>query len=394
METESQTQSSKEKSSWSTFRNAYFRNRNLKSFWKKLNKEKIPSDFVSTMNSFVNSQSYNWSSKFWRHWTINHLKIINSKELNDFENIISQEYFTFTYLNELIIKDACENIKKKILNVKTNLFKKQDDFTFVESINHNLIILLLLENIKEKDVFKYFKKIHERKKNNKNNKPFLTIDNLDITQDDLNSLFEYEQIEKLIQKTKKEKNTFIEIGAGSGRTAATFLSINENAKYVIADIPPAINISLKNIKSLFPEKKIKHCFEINDSQKLLDELKLNDVLFIFPHQIELFPKKTFDLAIAIDCLHEMEKNIVQKYMNSFENVSKGLYFKVWENADLPYSFYKKYSVHNKEDYFIKNNWKELLKERCLFPSNFYHMGYQFWEKLTKFFLVFLLIFYK
>jgi len=377
METESQTQSSKEKSSWSTFRNAYFRNRNLKSFWKKLNKEKIPSDFVSTMNSFVNSQSYNWSSKFWRHLTINHLKIINSKELNDFENIISQEYFTFTYLNELIIKDACENIKKKILNVKTNLFKKQDDFTFVESINHNLIILLLLENIKEKDVFKYFKKIHERKKNNKNNKPFLTIDNLDITQDDLNSLFEYEQIEKLIQKTKKEKNTFIEIGAGSGRTAATFLSINENAKYVIADIPPAINISLKNIKSLFPEKKIKHCFEINDSQKLLDELKLNDVLFIFPHQIELFPKKTFDLAIAIDCLHEMEKNIVQKYMNSFENVSKGLYFKVWENADLPYSFYKKYSVHNKEDYFIKNNWKELLKERCLFPSNFYHMGYQF-----------------
>ena len=377
MDTESQTQSTKKKSTWSTFRNAYFRNRNLKSFWKNLDKEKIQSDFISTMNAFVNSQSYSWSSKFWRHLTINHLKIINSKESNNFENIISQEYFTFTYLNELIIQDACENVKEKILNLKTDLFKKQNGFTFVESINHNIIILLLLENIKEKNVFKYFKKIQEKKKNNKNNKPFLTIDNLDITQDDLNSLFEYEQIEKLIQKIGKENNTFIEIGAGSGRTAATFLSINENAKYVIADIPPAINISSRNIKNLFPEKKIKHCFDINDSKKLLDELKLNDVLFIFPHQIELFPKKTFDLAIAIDCLHEMEKKIVQKYMNSFENVSKALYFKVWENADLPYSFYKKYSVHKKKDYFIKNNWKELLKERCLFPSNFYHMGYEF-----------------
>ena len=375
METSNQT--SKAKSKWSTFKNAYFRDRNLKTFWKKLNKEKIPNDFISVMNSFVNSQSYEWSSKFWRHLTMNHLKIISGKDYKNFENIIAQEYFTFTYLNELIIKDACEKIEEKKLNLKTDLFKKQEGYTFVESINHNIIILLLYENIREKKVFKYFKQIHERKKNNKIDKPFLSIDNYDITQDDLNSLFEYQEIENLTQSIDKKNNFFIEIGAGSGRTASTFLSINNNSKYVIADIPPAINISSNNLSRTFPEKKIKHCFEINNTQDLMEELNKNDVLFIFPHQIELFSKKTFDLAIAVDCLHEMEEKIVAKYMNSFENVAKGLYFKVWENASLPYSFYKTYSVHKREDYFIKDTWNELLKKRCLFPSNFFHVGYKF-----------------
>ena len=137
METSNQT--SKAKSKWSTFKNAYFRDRNLKAFWKKLNKEKIPNDFISVMNSFVNSQSYEWSSKFWRHLTMNHLKIISGKDYKNFENIIAQEYFTFTYLNELIIKDACEKIEEKKLNLKTDLFKKQEGYTFVESINHNII---------------------------------------------------------------------------------------------------------------------------------------------------------------------------------------------------------------------------------------------------------------
>lgn len=381
MNTDKQIQSNnptnKTKSLWSTFKNAYLRNRNLKSFWNNLDKKNIPADFVIVMNLFINSKSYNWTSKFWRHLAINHLTLISSQNYTNFENIILKEYFTFTFFNESMVEEPSEKVKKKILNLKVDLFKKQESFSHVESINHNLIILLLYENIKTKKVFKYFEIINARKKKNKNKTPFITIDNLDISQDDLNSLLEYEQIEKMIETIKNNNNTFIEIGAGSGRTAATFLTINHNSKYVIADIPPAINMSSNHIKNTFPEKKIKYCFEITNTQDLVEALNQNDVLFIFPHQIELFPKKTFDLAIAIDCLHEMEKRIVEKYMNNFENVSRGLYFKVWENAGLPYSFKKIYSVHKKEDYFIKNSWKNHLKEKCLFPSNFYHLGYEF-----------------
>jgi len=73
----------------------------------------------------------------------------------------------------------------------------------------------------------------------------------------------------------------------------------------------------------------------------------------------------------------MEGKIVEKYILNFERVSQCLYFKVWEYAGLPNSFYKQYSVHNKKDYFIKEEWEEVFKERCIFPSNYYQLGYKF-----------------
>ena len=48
-----------------------------------------------------------------------------------------------------------------------------------------------------------------------------------------------------------------------------------------------------------------------DLVSILTRLQKNDVLFIFPHQIKFFDKKTFDMSIAIDCLHEMEKKTIK-----------------------------------------------------------------------------------
>ena len=73
----------------------------------------------------------------------------------------------------------------------------------------------------------------------------------------------------------------------------------------------------------------------------------------------------------------MDENIVKKYISSFEKVSSLLYFKVWEYAGLPNSFFKTYSIHNKKDYFISNEWDEIFKERCFFPSNYFQVGYKF-----------------
>ena len=209
------------------------------------------------------------------------------------------------------------------------------------------------------------------------NKPYLDIDNKKIVQDDLNSLLEYEEIEKLLNLLKVKNNKFLEIGAGSGRTAKTILSIKNNIKYVIADIPPAINISYENLKKIFPRKKISFAFEINDKKNLQNELEKNDVLFIFPHQIKLFKEKTFDIVLAIDCLHEMEKKIIKIYMSIFQQISNMIYFKVWEHSGLNYSFYEEHSVHNKNDYSINSNWKELLNKRCIYPSKYFELGYQF-----------------
>jgi len=77
-----------------------------------------------------------------------------------------------------------------------------------------------------------------------------------------------------------------------------------------------------------------------------------------------------DLYIWSQIDHTQNKNI-------FYYVSKSLYFKVWEYAGLPNSFYKTYSIHNKKDYFIKEKWREIYREQCIFPSNYYQSGYIF-----------------
>ena len=368
---------SKKRSLWSTFKNAFLKTHNLKYFWKKLNKQNIPKELLHSLDNFIASESYNWSSKFWRRLTINHLKVISSKNFQNSQDDLGKEYFTFTYFNDSIIKDACRRIENNTIDLKTNIFKKQKNFSYEESLNHNIILYMLYENIKNKSVFKNFEKLKKLKQNFDQKKPSLKINDDLISQDDLNSLFEFEKIDLLINKIENKKNNFLEIGSGSGRTTQTVLAIKENIKYVIADIPPAINFSYENTKRLFPNKKVKFGYNALGQNDLLKVIEQNDVIYIFPHQIEFLPKKFFDISIAIDCLHEMEKKIVKKYVKNFENISQSFYFKVWENAGLPNSFYKSYSIHNKKDYFIKEEWKEVFKEKCIFPSNYYQIGYKF-----------------
>jgi len=363
----------KKKSFWSTFKNAYLRQRNLKKFWNKLDKTNLPKELIKTFDLYLNSPSYNWSSKMWRHMIMLHLNLIASGKYKNYENIMSRLYFTWTEIDEDLIKDSCKNIQHNKIDLNVNLFKKQDNLDWTGSINHNLILLLLYENIKSKKVFKYLNKI---KKNDSIVEHSLNINDLEITQDNLNALSEYEKIENLLDKLDVKKKRFLEVGAGSGRTAKVILSINNDAKYVIADLPPAINVSFNNLKTSFPNKKVAKGFELNQ-EDLNIAFDKNDILFIFPHQIKFFSKKTFDISIAIDCLHEMERRIVKNYMINFENVSKLVYFKVWEYAGLTYSFYQYYSVHRKEDYFIKDHWKEHLKKRCIYPSKFFELGYEF-----------------
>ena len=366
----------KKKSLWGTFKNTYLRQRNLKKFWTQLDKKNLPKELVETFNLYLNSPSYDWSSKFWHHVIMLHLDLIASGKHKDYENIMAKHYFTWTEINEDWIKNSCQSVQNNQINLKVNLFKKQNNLNWADSINHNLILLLLYENIKSRKVFKYLDKI---KSNNAIVENSLNIDGLEITQDNLNSLYEYEKIESLFSKINRTKKFFLEVGAGAGRTSRVILSLNEDIKYVIADLPPAIDVSFKNIKASFPHKKIKKCFDL-DEKSLNIAFEENDILFIFPHQINFFPKKTFDISLAIDCLHEMEKRIIKDYMTNFERVSKMLYFKVWEYAGLPYSFYQHYSIHEKKDYFIKDYWIEHFKTRCQYPSKYFELAYEFVDK--------------
>ena len=137
----------------------------LKKFYENFDKKKIPQELNETLKYFINSTSYDWSSKFWRRLTINHLKVISSKNFQNSQDDLGKEYFTFTYFNDSIIKDACRTIENNSIDLKTNIFKKQKNFSYEESLNHNIILYMLYENIKNKSVFKNFEKLKKYKQN-------------------------------------------------------------------------------------------------------------------------------------------------------------------------------------------------------------------------------------
>ena len=373
----------KPKSVWSTFKNAYLRRRNLKKFWFKLNKKNLTNELINMTDIFIHSESYFWTSKFWRHCIINHYNHMSKSQTeNDpLDEILRSDYSGFTFLDEFSLDDDLKK-DKNLTRFKNNflkkypeiLTKKHPELSKSKSEEYNLALIALYEKIKDKSIYSNYDKI--RKNIYEKYNPNLKVNDQLISQQLLISLLEYDKI-KILTKNHRKPLKILELGAGYGRTANMILSLEPDTKYVISDLPPSLYFSLKNLREFFKDKKIKNCVSINSSIEMNAALKNNDILFVLPHQLNLFEKKFFDISISIGNLCEMEKAQIKKYMEIFENLSKYLYFKVWEISGLPYSFYQYYSVHNKNDYEIKDAWREHFKNKCLMPNNQYELGYEF-----------------
>ena len=111
----------------------------------------------------------------------------------------------------------------------------------------------------------------------------------------------------------------------------------------------------------------------NDFDKLLAD---NDILFILPHQLKYFKDKFFDISLAIDCLHEMEKKTIRKYMDIFNAKSRFFYFKVLEETYVAHDYNNYLNANDENDYYINPKWKLLFKEKCICPSNYMELAYE------------------
>ena len=204
------------------------------------------------------------------------------------------------------------------------------------------------------------------------------IDNINITTDKIVSLLDYEKIQKTFDFKKFKK--ILEIGPGSGRTCEAILSIEKNIKYILCDISPAIYLSYNRLKLAFPDKKISILIDLNDKLELEKQIENNDISFIFPHQLEILSKKSLDLILAIDCMHEMDKSTIQYYFELFNSITKNFYLSVWDNTDVPHSkniLNKKNTLnYSSGDYKIPNNWKNILNEKIVFPANQISLGFE------------------
>ncbi|OUW73727.1 MAG: hypothetical protein CBD76_02715 [Pelagibacteraceae bacterium TMED216] len=360
------------KSLWTTFKKAFVSKKNFKSYWKKINKDNLPKDLVLITEKFLETESYDWVSKFWRHCMINHFKSIVDKTPEEaLKSIILTDVTSHTYFEKKNFLNTSKKIKDEEV-FKTNIFKKHDNLSSYESISYNTATLLYY-NLKKK----YTKLIYQEinKEFYSQYSPNIEIDDLKINQHLMYTINEIEKLQKIVD-LKKKNLKILEIGAGYGRTANSILSLCKEVKYVIADIPPTIFASMSNLKKYYPNLKISSAFDLGKNHDLNNFVDQNDVTFIFPHQLRQLNNKKFDLTLMIGVSLEMEPGDIKRYMSFINNLSKNLYMKVFEFSGLPFSFYKFYRHNVRSDYFIPESWEELFNEVGDETDFMYHLGYK------------------
>ena len=359
------------KSLWSTLKKAFLLDKNFKKFWKKFDKKNLENELIEITDNFINSESYNLVSRFWCHCQINHYKSISGlssseaiqKNIRDYARYVLFDKQDFTETTKLLNNQNIEKI---------DLFQKHNRLDAFQSINYNLATLILY-SISKNFINKFYdlidKEIYEKFS------PTLKIDNYKLNQHLLFSLIELEKMNKLIDISKKDLK-ILEFGAGYGRTANLYLSLVKNLKYVIVDIPPSIHVSLNELKNIYKDKKFFLAIDVDNKDELNEIIEKYDVVFIFPHQLNLLNDNFFDISIMIGVTLEMDPQIVKKYMYFVNLLSKALYMKVFKYAGLPFSFYKFYKYDDKSSYHINKNWDEIFCDIGLETDNIAHLGYK------------------
>jgi len=364
----------------SIFNHYFSKNHNFLKFWNKNSENKnIPKDLRDIINKFTKSESFKYVSKYWNYLNIKNLKqIINDGGIENYANTVALNYFTFLSTNSEMEKDLLISISNENYTSNEEIHKLHPGLGIEDSKNYNKIVLKLFALIKKLNLLDNLKSISDKGFLGFND-PFLNLDTIKVTSDKLNSLLDYKKFEENFPNQKFK--TILEIGAGSGRFTEVFLTFNDNSKYIICDIPPSIYINYIRQKKVFLNKKIKLCFDMKTNGEFMNNLKENDIIFVFPHQIELLKKNDIDVVVAIDCIHEMDKKTIKYYFENVNRFAKMIYFSVWEKTSVPLSspfkfLQNKLNSESRNDYQIPNNWEMISNTKLYFPNNFKGISYK------------------
>lgn len=335
-------------------------------FWKRFDKSSIPSELREMVAAFVESPDFPKISRYWHYLNANNLEMIAKSGSENYRKDVSLNYYTWTDFSEELAGGLFQAAAQSPNSTYSKLFRQQPGMELVPSVKHNILLVALHAAVMARPIAHRIGEVREQVSDST---PHLRIGDIRITQDRLNSLLEFERISLLGDFSGWR--TVLEIGAGNGRTAACLMSLVPGLKYVIADIPPALFLSLGNLRGLFPERRVAVGFKATDREQLAALIRDNDLIFIFPNQIRLMGDKSVDLFLAVDCLHEMTRTTIDDYFSQIDRLALNFYMKVWNRTRVPFDLHHL----TRDDYPARQHWEKIFDVACVFPSNFSEMGY-------------------
>ena len=162
----------------------------FKAFWDKYKNNSNYDDALKFITeNFINSKSYKFVSNQWHLLNIKDFDSIKNNGLDKYGSEISTHYFTFLDYKDEHIQNLFQNFNdKKNVDHSVNILKKQNNLDHKTSLNYNLLCLMLYENFKNSQNFKYLKDLSDETYCNFDH-PFINIDDYKISSDKIISLF-------------------------------------------------------------------------------------------------------------------------------------------------------------------------------------------------------------
>lgn len=298
-------------------------------------------------------------SKFWIELNNLHIDHLSRVGFENFKRTINYHYFSWGILSIIrhqlspIIKVLAKGNLSPIFasDFKNNSPKLQNNvrrFNPIAGFIYRVYVASLMEYVCQIDTLNILKKLKEPLIGN----PFIVnYKGKPISQDICNSVYEFYSI---IKKVKLPNNVRIaDLGAGYGRLAYIFLNVFPDSSYCIIDIPPALFISQKYLKTIFPKDRIFLFRPFSSYNEIKSEFESSRIKFLMPHQLKLLPRKYFDLFINVSSLHEMTTDQINEYLKIINRICKGYFYtKQWIKSET-----KDNSNIKEHEYPIPQNWK-------------------------------------
>ena len=241
---------------------------NFKNFWKKnKNNFLIEEELKKMIDFFVTSRSYKYVSNYWHYLNIKNMKQIfeSNNNINNFSTSVALNYYTFIDPTEKQVHKTITNVENEIFSSKIHFFKKQKNLNYTQSMKYNFLTFLLFLNLIKINYYEKLKSLDDEGYVGFGD-PYIDIEGIKVTSDKINSLFDFDKINRFCNLNNQK--TILEIGAGSGRTSQCIMTFNSNCKYVICDIPPALFISYERLRKVFKNKKVGLLYNYqNNNQK-------------------------------------------------------------------------------------------------------------------------------
>ena len=138
-----------------------------------------------------------------------------------------------------------------------------------------------------------------------------------------------------------------EIGGGYGRLAYVLGQALPKSNYRLYDIEPSISLARRYLRDVLPGRY----FECSTPENLNGDC---------------------DLLVAMDCLHEMNKEQVEEYFDYADKHASLFYFTCWKQTDV-----KEHGIKwSMDEYPVRSHWKPLYRGDHKMRAGFFEAMYK------------------